>query len=31
VYDFENGFDRWSFDFKDEEVKEILNIREYYK
>jgi hypothetical protein len=30
AYDFEGGFDIWSESQKDEEGKEVLNIREYY-
>jgi hypothetical protein len=31
AYDFEGGFENWSLNHKDEERKEVLNIREYYE
>jgi hypothetical protein len=30
AYDFESGFENNSYDHKDEEGKEVPNIREYY-
>jgi hypothetical protein len=31
AYDFEGGFEDWSYDHKDEEGKEVFNIKEYYE